>query len=142
METTFLMSSNSPSKLSLSGTMSVFSITPVDEDKPKPKRSRNAKKLNPYFIFCKERRSELHSKHPSTPSREITKLLAEEWKNMNESEKKKYVDKHKSVEEETKKDSEVPQQINTLTRGSLSLRAADGKIYSLPVFLSTLPPFM
>ena len=139
------MSLEQANRLSFTGSIDVFNISPVNASKKRVKKytdPNESKQSNPYFIFCKERRTQLQAEHPSTPSREITKLLAEEWKGMNQSEKEKYKQKYKkSIEEYNSKPQEKPQKEN-FARGALSLRTADGKFYTLPVFLSEYPTFL
>ena len=75
----------------------VLSIKPnnmhFEESKFKVKR-KIQKLSNPYFLFCQERRPQLHSIYPQASSREVTQMLGVEWRNMREEQKAKYKDQY------------------------------------------------
>ena len=48
------------------------------------------KKINPYFAFCKEKRSEIVAANPELKFREIGKKLGEEWRKLSDEEKARY----------------------------------------------------
>jgi len=77
------------------------------ETKTRGKRSKRAKDPNApkkpqtaYFIFSSERRPQLKTLHPEKKITELAKLLGDEWKEKDESEKKTYQDKAKSEKED------------------------------------------
>lgn len=92
--------------LTLSGVNEIISFPPEEENETseneertipeiKPKNNQKRGKLpNPYFIFCKERRTILHAQNPHAGSRDITKMLASEWKSMTSEQKQKYNDQY------------------------------------------------
>lgn len=75
-------------------TKSKKSTTTVVESK---KDSSLKKPMNAYVIFSQEQRPTLSSQHPNLGFGELTKQLAERWKNMSDSEKAPYVER--SVEQ-------------------------------------------
>lgn len=65
----------------------------------KPKRAARAKKdpkapkrnKSAYFFFCDDKRAETKEKYPELKITEISKKLAEQWKALNESDKKVFI---------------------------------------------------
>ena len=51
------------------------------------------KKTTGYVLFCQEFRPEVREDNPELPQVEITKLLAEMWKNLPEEEKEEWKEK-------------------------------------------------
>ena len=82
--------------LSLQNLGEIFSQQPESKNKGKTKKGKKKNEktaINSYFLFCKERRSALHAKNPNLSSREITKMLGEEWQNLSLPEREKYREK-------------------------------------------------
>jgi hypothetical protein len=71
-------------QLPFAATVELFSQKP----RPAPRRRAvNPKLPNQYFLFCRQRRTTLQAEHPGLSSREVTRILAEEWKQLLEEEK-------------------------------------------------------
>lgn len=86
--------------LSMSQTTEVFSVPPVSKTTIVAKASQSKKKSrtpNPYFLFCKARRTELTALQPDMPSRDLTKILAEEWRNMSPEQRLVYSEEYKDI---------------------------------------------
>ncbi|EAX97204.1 HMG box family protein [Trichomonas vaginalis G3] len=124
----------------------ILSIPPSMAGKNKDKDGNKSNKMpklpNPYFMFCKERRQILQAENSQISSREITKKLAEEWKNLPEIEKSRYNERYreelaKFYKEKEKLEHPQPMQ-NTLF---LKLLSVDGRIINIPAQLSA-GPFM
>ena len=97
---------------------------------------KHSKQPNSYFLFCKSRRTQLHVENPSLPSREVTKILANEWKNLNIEEKNKYTEEYqKLIEKNNIESKELIEDIPMMV-GILSL---DGNFLSLPTFMISKP---
>lgn len=65
---------------------------PIDIQ-PKPGRARRYVRyiLDPFQIFCIEKRNEYMKDHPDLKSSEITSILATKWRSMSEMEKQPYL---------------------------------------------------
>lgn len=87
-------------QMNFSPIFEVLSIEPpLKKDKTQHKGSKTQKQANPYFLFCQEKRTQLHAQFPNIPSREVTKMLSQEWKTLSNNEKQKYSDQyHKNIE--------------------------------------------
>jgi|TARA_B100000497_G_scaffold121495_1_gene151319 hypothetical protein len=68
----------------------VFKILKPESRRISPKKEPPTKKINPYFAFCKEKRSEIVTANPELKSREIVKKLGEEWRKLSDEEKDRY----------------------------------------------------
>jgi hypothetical protein len=98
------------SHLSFAGNVEVFSRAPI----PKIRRPAHTHALdglfgkkpektpNPYFLFCTKRRTELQCENPKIPSREVTKMLASEWRQMTEAKKAEYFSKYQETMEKAR----------------------------------------
>lgn len=58
---------------------------PDTDDKQKRRRPMNA-----FLLFCKDKREEVRIQNPNLKNVEISTILAEQWRNLEESEKEKY----------------------------------------------------
>ena len=61
--------------------------TKVKDTTTKPRRGRTS-----FLYFSRSRRPQLQQLHPSTPSRDISIKLGEEWRSITDSDKQRYVD--------------------------------------------------
>lgn len=55
--------------------------------------SKIKKPKNPYMIFCDENRNDIKENNPDIKFGEISKILSEKWKKINENEKKQFIEK-------------------------------------------------
>jgi hypothetical protein len=69
-------------QLSFAAAAEIFSQAPVRSKQLSQKKAKTSKLPNQYFLFCQQRRTALQADHPAVSSREITRMLAEEWKNL------------------------------------------------------------
>jgi hypothetical protein len=60
---------------------------------------------NAYILYCLEKRSQLRLAHPDLPNVEISKILGENWKSLNESDRRPYKEKAKTMQAEFKKEN-------------------------------------
>lgn len=67
----------------------------VEEGKPK-------KPLTPFFLYQSDRRKAIKEENPDMQHKDIVKKMGEEWQEMEEGEKKKYLDRNKKLKEEYK----------------------------------------
>ena len=112
----------------------IFSQSP--EPKKSKKNAKNGKEnektakkaANSYLLFCKEKRTALHAQFPDKSSREITKLLAEEWKNLSTDEKNKYQEKYKNIVSE----HEFEDIANSNNKIYIQIQASNGQILAIP----------
>jgi hypothetical protein len=88
-----------------SGSVEIFSDPPL-QALPCPKRiNRNRHRMqkktdkppNPYFLFCAKRRTELQAENPLMPSREVTRLLAAEWRILAETQKEEFSSQYQGL---------------------------------------------
>ena len=86
-------------------------------------KKRKPKTPNAFFLYCQEARTEAHRLHPELTSREVTKLLADEWKQLSSQEKSEYITKYKNKLKESE-----PQTLPCMIR----IMADDGRLYSVP----------
>ena len=143
---------------SLSTPLPIFSLAPHTYDKYEKKSLKETtyvRKANPYFLFCKERRTQLHTERPGTPSREITKILAEEWKQMNECERSKYFEKYKhsllNQQEEKQRGLSDNQSLTEqadenkanpiVGHYTFQFKMLNGQTFSIPAIISKNPSF-
>jgi len=72
----------------------LFSVEPANKKRHfcQNGRSKRKRQINPYFLFCKEKRTELQASNPGLSSREVTKILASQWKEKQASEKEKLIE--------------------------------------------------
>ena len=73
---------------------------PVENQAPqggKPRRPPNA-----YILYCLEKRTELRAQHPELPNVDISKLLGDKWKSLDESERRPYKERAKVLQSEFK----------------------------------------
>lgn len=97
---------------------------------------------NPYFLFCQDRRVKLQNENPQMPSREITKLLAQEWKNLSDIEKSRYNEKYKaSLENMQRVNLKKPVPHNIFGDFCLRLTSMDGTVIQIPALISPDQPF-
>jgi hypothetical protein len=77
-----------------------------------PMRPKSDKAPNPYFLFCQKRRTELQAENPLMPSREVTRLLASEWRNLPTVEKDGFAQHYQSLlsQKETERKAMAPSQ--------------------------------
>jgi len=68
---------------------------PKPKDINKPKQSASS-----YLLFCNEVRNDFKKKHPEKKMGELSKLIASEWNEMKDEDKKKYVEKGKELRKE------------------------------------------
>lgn len=63
------------------------------DTEPKPGKARRYVRyiLDPFQIFCIEKRSDCMKEHPDLKSSEITSILATKWRSMNDVEKQPYL---------------------------------------------------
>ena len=123
----------------------IFTIAPQKEEKKKTRKVREDFKRtpNPYLLFCKERRTQLHRENPETKSRDITKVLAEEWKNMGKDEKEKYQMKYKTLiechsnEEEKGRKKEVSIS-KLLGKWKINIQSESGETIVIPAVISQI----
>lgn len=92
-------------------TTEVFSIppAPVQRSVTISKASHAKKKSrtpNPYFLFCKARRTELTALQPDITSRDLTKLLAAEWRLMSNEQRAVYSNEYAAIRAQSDKDKE------------------------------------
>lgn len=130
------------SVLSFSGISEIISVQPpsITEErvltrKPKDLSTQKKKKSNPYFLFCQLRRPDLQASHPEMPSREVTKLLAEEWHSLTEDDKARYFDMYKKSKNES-----APSQNASLSNGRgqimLEIPGTNGNRILIPAFIA------
>ena len=122
------------SSLTLQNLGEIFSQLPEEKkSKNKGKNSKEKEKTtkkaaNSYLLFCKERRTALHAQNPDKTSREITKILAEEWKNLSADEKNKYQEKYKNIVSEN--------AFENMGLGNdkiyIQIQASNGQILAIP----------
>ena len=120
--------------LSFSDNVKIFDREPDTENEYR-KEKRNTKGSqrlpNAYFLFCKKRRTQLHFEHPDMPSRDVTKILAEEWKGLSQESKSIYIEEYKKsiqVEEENEKEEQTqPMMVNVMT--------LDGQMFTMPALM-------
>lgn len=74
---------------------------------PEPKKKKTErdpllpkKPMNAYLFFCRDRRDSIHQANPGIVEKEITKLLGESWRGLNEDERKTYDAQALKVKEE------------------------------------------
>lgn len=65
--------------------------------KGKPRRPPNA-----YLLFCLEKRTELRTQYPHLPNVDISKLLGDKWKELDESQRLPYKERAKILQTEFK----------------------------------------
>lgn len=122
------------STFQVSPCVEIISVPPPEKQKPKRVHSsfkaKYRKTPNKYFLFCKKRRTELHALHPEITSREVTKILASEWKAMSYEEQESYasmyvqmVEKNQSNEDEMKEKT-IPLWIDIPTATGELMRVA------------------
>ena len=72
----------------------LFSLKPLKDNiqTKSLKKNKKKKKINPYFLFCINRRTIIHVQNPNLTSREVTKILAKEWNLLTYEEKLIYSD--------------------------------------------------
>jgi len=65
-----------------------------DDEKPKKKKKKDPnapkKNLNAYFFFANEQRPKVKAKNPDLKPKELTTMLGDKWKKLNEADKKPY----------------------------------------------------
>ena len=108
----------------------IFSCDPRKDGKRKSQaddKKTGKKAANSYLLFCKERRTALHAENPDISSREVTKMLAQEWKNLSNEEKQKY----EKQKEEALKTQEVNDFITERTI-YLQVKTMDGQVLAIP----------
>lgn len=122
--------SSSNNRFSIVTQGSLFSVPPpVLSPQQKGTKEKGKKKPNPYFLFCQERRTELHAQNPQTTSREITKQLAEEWKSLSDQQKQKYNEAYRNSS--PKKQETMP---NLGDQIYLQVVSTDGKVLAIPAY--------
>lgn len=112
----------------------------------KGKEKESKKVPNSYFIFCKEQRSRAHKLFPNLSSREITKILAHEWRNMIPSQRQIWVNKHLQLKYDSnmnKQNNEFMKNlynINTLhsINSVLMLQGTNGLSAPIPAIITLL----
>ncbi|KAH0787299.1 HMG box family protein [Histomonas meleagridis] len=74
----------------------IFSLGMV-QPKTKTKRPPNG-----YILYCLEKRTEFRTLHPDLPNIEISRMLGNEWKSLNEVDRRPYKEKAKILQAEFK----------------------------------------
>jgi hypothetical protein len=100
--------------LSYGGHFEIFSSPPrrqAKEPKPIPRiedilKAKPDKTPNPYFLFCAKRRTELQSQNPLLPSREVTRMLASEWRMLDAAQRSEFMDQYQGLIGKSKRDSQ------------------------------------
>jgi hypothetical protein len=64
--------------------------TETIKKKEEKKKEETPKKVNGYIVFCKKNRQNFKKSNPELGPKEITKKLAESWKELSEDEKESY----------------------------------------------------
>ncbi|KAK8866320.1 non-histone protein [Tritrichomonas musculus] len=118
-------------KMDFSPNFEVLSIEPhYYKDKPQRKSPKTQKQPNPYFLFCQEKRTQLHTQFPNVSSREITQMLAQEWKSLSTIEKQKYSDQYHKNMEKAQVDKEKKHQI------FLQIPVGNNQFMTIPAFVN------
>ena len=125
----------------------IFTVAPKEDDKKMKSRKVREdfrRTPNPYLLFCKERRTQLHKENPDAQSRDITKVLAEEWKSMREDEKESYKIKYKKLlenekyeERRNKKNKEISVS-HLLGKWTLNIETESGAKIAIPALISQI----
>ena len=91
-----MLSSKQAPVWNISPCVEIISVAPPGSAKTKkaksPFKPKHPKTPNKYFLFCKKRRTELHALYPNITSREVTKILANEWKSMSQEQQESYAE--------------------------------------------------
>jgi hypothetical protein len=115
-------------------TAEIFSQVPKPPlRKKKNGIAKNAKLPNQYFLFCQERRTALQAEHPTMASREVTRILAEEWKSLSEQGKAEFADKYQQTIMRAREEAVKPMGIGK-RKLWLQLQAPNGTVVSIPAF--------
>lgn len=72
--------------------------SPTLENSPKQKRPPNA-----YILYCLENRTSLRMQNPDLPNIEISKMLGDKWRGLDESQRRPYKEKAKELQADFKK---------------------------------------
>lgn len=125
--------------MSTSHSFTLCANEPIFDQKPNrytteinPKREMQ-KIPNPYLLFCKERRTALHKTNPEMPSRDVTKILANEWKNMSENEKNKYKVKYQNRIKSKIQGNSPQENCNIAQTNYLNFTLPNGQVVFVPV---------
>jgi hypothetical protein len=123
--------------LTFPGNVEVFSLAPAAPKIRQPKKGRPLQKSdkhpNPYFLFCQQRRTELHAEYPDMPSREITRMLADEWNNLANDVKATFQHKYQQSLEGARNDHAGVTE-NGRRKIWIQLQTQDGQSVSIPAF--------
>lgn len=118
-------------QMNFSPLFEVLSIEPhINKEKTKNKSAKSQKQANPYFLFCQERRTQLHAQFPNISSREVTQMLAQEWKSLTNIEKQKYSDQYHKNIEKAQVEKEKKHQI------FLQIPMGNNKFMTIPAYVN------
>lgn len=131
-----------PHTLSFTGVSEIISVRspPRTEDrvharKPRDTSTSKKKKSNPYFLFCQSRRPDLQASHPEMPSRDVTKLLAEEWHSLPDDDKARYIHMYQRSQNEA-----APPPVTNISNGRvqimLEIPGANGTRIIIPAYMA------
>jgi hypothetical protein len=95
---------------------------------PRPDRQPNQ-----YFLFCQQRRTELQAEHPTVPSREVTRMLGEEWRNLSDDAKAVFAHQYQQNMENARDEPEGVVE-GGRRRLWIQLQTQSGQFVSIPAF--------
>lgn len=75
-------------------------------DGKKKKEKRGEQALTSYILFCNANRAEVKTKNPDMDPKDITRTLANMWKNLTEDEKQPFIDQSKREAERIKAEAQ------------------------------------
>jgi hypothetical protein len=94
---------------------------------------RSDRQPNQYFLFCQQRRTELQAEHPTVPSREVTRMLAEEWRNLSDDAKAAFAHQYQQNIESARDEPEGAIE-GGKRRVWIQLQTQSGQFVSIPAF--------
>ena len=113
-------------------------------ERPRKKQKRPP---NGYILYCLEKRKELRVLHPDLPNIEISRMLGDNWKSLDESERRPYKEKAKALQADFKqqnpdyryekaRERRLAQEIAIQSRNQL--HSGEGLQYNLQALLNLM----
>jgi hypothetical protein len=120
-------------QLSLGATVEIFSQIPRAAARAKGHTAKNSKLPNQYFLFCQQRRTALQAEHPGLSSREVTRILAEEWKSLSGEGKASFAEQYQQSIIKAREGS-GQETVKGKKQLWLQFRTNNGQFVSIPAF--------